>query len=360
MAMRAVLTGAALVGAGVTLCGCGGSGDDKEETTQPPPAVVGPVQKAWSNHGAAFFAGAAAGADAEGDAMKAALKDIIADYDADSTIAVFNDKCVGKTEGDGKRTGYEEHTGVVAIEAFYKAVFIQVKSAKNIASLGPTGGGAVIMEGDKVKANAFLTWTSANLESPDVINKATDTLTWQEKDGVAKVWKQTIVSTQPDQACSDTAVATDQCATDANKETPFCKGWTNHLKAFGDGAVFNGDDAKKTAALNLIMADYTDDSFIQLFDNKDKAYSTFDTKDKIRGLFDDLFKAIDAETNGTENGLKVPLLEVEPKFNQVFLVWQTFSHPKATDTFVFNADGKIIRQNIVVETAARAELSVQV
>lgn len=358
MAMRSVLTGAALVGAGVTLCGCG-STDKPAETTQPP-AVVGPVQKAWNNHGGAFFAGAAAGADPEGADMTAALTAIMLDYDDESTIAVFNDECAGGTVDTAKRTGYAEHTGVVAIEAFFKTLFIQLKTDANIASLGPTGGGPVIKEGAKEKANVFLTWRTENLEGANVIKYATDTFSWQEKEGAAKIWKQNIVTTEPAAACSDAAAVAAQCDTETNKVTPFCKGWANHLKAFGDGANFNGDDAVKTAALDLIMADYTDDSLIQVFDNKDKSYSTFETKAAIRTMFDDLFKAIDGAKTGIDIGLKVPLLEVEPKFNGVFLVWQTNSHPKATDTFVFNAEGKIIRQNIVVETPARAELSVQV
>merc|ERR1712204_88787 len=36
-------------------------------------------------------------------------------------------------------------------------------------------------------------------------------------------------------------------------------------------------------------------------------------------------------------------------FSSVFLVWESNSHPKATDTFTFNGD-KITRQNIVVTT----------
>jgi len=57
----------------------------------------------------------------------------------------------------------------------------------------------------------------------------------------------------------------------------------------------------------------------------------------------------------------VKVLEVDETVNGVFLVWESLSHPKATDTFVFNDDGKIIRQNIVVKTKdPAAEVNVMV
>jgi len=355
--MRAVLTGAALVGAGVTLCGCG----PKKEapTTVPPVAVIGPTQKAWNNH----FQGFADGANQIGET---ALDMIMVDYDGESVIAVFNDNCEGNKVNnvDGttvtRRDGYVEFKGTEAIRGFFDGLFKDLLSLSNVVFVGPTGGNPIVTEGpltDKGKANVFLTWRT-NLTGATEIKYATDSFSWQNKAGEAKIWKQNIVATQPGVACAEVASVPPACAT-ADPKPPMCAGWDNHLKGFGDGASAT-TDAARTLALDLIMKDYTAESLVQVFDNNGDVYESFSGPAPIRGMFDKLFKDIQAAKVGEDIGLNVKLLEVEPKFNGVFLVWESKSHVKGTDTFVFNDAGKIIRQNIVALTKTAAEVKVQV
>jgi len=346
--MRAVLTGAALVGAGVTLCGCGKA---DPPATDPPVAPIGPTQKAWNNH----FQGFADGANQK----EGALDMIMKDYDDDSVIAVFNDECEGNKVGDGSRDGYVEFKTTAEIRGFFDGLFKDLVSLDNVNFVGPTGGSPIVTEGplkDKGKANVFLTWKTS-LTGATEIKYATDSFSWQNKDGVAKIWKQNIVATQPGVACAAVATVASECAT-ADPKPAMCAGWDNHFAGFGAGAGA-ADDAARTLALDLIMKDYTAESLVQVFNNNGDDYTSFSGLAPIRGMFDQLFKDIQAAKVGEDIGLAVKLLEIEPKFNGVFLVWEAKSHLKATDTFVFNDAGKIIRQNIVVLTPA-AEVKVQV
>jgi hypothetical protein len=113
-------------------------------------------------------------------------------------------------------------------------------------------------------------------------------------------------------------------------------GWDNHFGAFGG------------KNLSKIMLDYTEESEILLWSISKESFSTFKGLDDIEGLFKALFASI------TTNDVGAPVVIVEDGLNndkagQVFLVWQApgSGYMKVTDTFVFDADGKIIKQNIV-------------
>jgi len=350
MPVRTLLAGAALVGAGFTLCGCGG-GEDPTPAPTPAPPTPAPtiIEKAWSNH----FDAAIAGADQGGDA---ALDKIMLDYDNESTIAFFNDVCEGNT-GDPatKRDGYTEYKTLEEIRAFYKALFLQLGSSANLDKVGPTDGGPVVLSGDNAAANVFLTYRT-NLTGEKEIKYATDSYSWQTKEGVAKLWKQNIVTTEPKRPCGDALNYVPGRDCTANQAV--CDGWDNHFAAFGAGADVK--NAENAGALEKIMLDYTPDSIVQVFDTRLETHSTFKTVDAIKGMFKQLFTDIDAAKGTNGIGLNVKILEVEPKFNGVFLVWESLSHPKATDTFVFNDAGKIIRQNIVVHTKIPTTVNVLV
>jgi len=82
------------------------------------------------------------------------------------------------------------------------------------------------------------------------------------------------------------------------------------------------------------MKDYTAESIVQVFDNKMgtvEGYASFKGVTEIEGMFGQLITDIDAANDANGIGLAVKLLEVEPKFNGVFLVWESTSHTKATD-----------------------------
>jgi len=204
------------------------------------------------------------------------------------------------------------------------------------------GGSPVVKERTgnmDATANVFLTWRTPST-LPNQIEFATDSFSWKVISGRFWIDLQTIVVTETHS--SATCTSGNRAAEPANT-TAISMAWSNHFTAFG---------ARDN---DTIMADYSPSSIVQLFDNRNLAYSTYTGIDEIKGMFTDLFAAMaaDASTPGDPNteGLAVSLLEIEERFNSVFLAWKSTSHPKATDTFIFNGD-KIIRQNIVVTTKA--------
>jgi len=274
----------------------------------------GAVQQVWDNHFGAF-----AGFN---------LSQIMLDYDESSTIATFNDACF---DGASHGNSYAVHKGVVAIEEFFNNLFAQLnRNLANVASVGPNTGNPVVMEGEggAFNANVFLTWTTANLEKP--INYATDSFSFRKSGEQWKIDYQTIVTTEPNTECIQ---ATDEVMGPVSGGEEIYAAWQNHLNAFG------GKD------IVAIMNEYDENSIVQVFDNREKKYSEFKGTCAIEGMFVDLFKAI---TDAGE-GVEVGLLEIDTTHNSVFLVWKSNSHPKATDTFIFNGN-MIARQNIVVTT----------
>merc|ERR1719296_217947 len=366
MSLRALLSGAALVGAGVTLCGCGNAKTTAGPTPAPTSAPApGQVQTAWNNHFTAF--GAGAGSAANSEARTKALDDIMKDYDSESVIATFNDNCIGSKDGTPtgtqSREGYTEHKFANdGIRNFFDGLFTQLSTdpAASLTNVGPGGGNPVVLEGTNPEGNVFLTWRTAGLPADRDIKLATDSFSWKIKNGKAMIWKQNIVTMEEGKACSTGTKIANPCVT-ADPKPAMCGGWDNHFGASGRGAASAADSAARNTELDNIMKDYTEASIVQVHDNTVEdagatAYSKFEGISQIRGMFNDLFTAIKAKeqtVGGTlSQGVDVRLLEVEPDFSGGFLVWESFSHPKATDTFVFDSAGKIIRQNIVASTAA--------
>merc|ERR1740116_695468 len=99
--------------------------------------------------------------------------------------------------------------------------------------------------------------------------------------------------------------------------------------------------------MTKIMLDYLDTSIIRIFDYNGDLYSKHEGLAAIEAMFTGLFAAINAGAVGGDAGVDVRYLDVQPEYKSVFLVWTSFSHPKATDTFLFDDEGKIVRQNIV-------------
>merc|ERR1719469_10035 len=91
------------------------------------------------------------------------------------------------------------------------------------------------------------------------------------------------------------------------------------------------------------MDDYTEDSLVQVFDSRLNTYAEFKGMDAIKQMFVDLFAAL-------RWSLLTQMMQIEPDYNGVFFVWSSLSHPKASETFVFDDSHKIVRQNIVVQT----------
>ena len=114
--------------------------------------------------------------------------------------------------------------------------------------------------------------------------------------------------------------------------------WDNHFAAFG------GQD------LDQIMLDYTERSVIRCHDHRSGETTVCEGLTEIRAFFAGLFAALtDLST------LAAPEIVVEEKpFSQVFLIWSCPSSgfPSCHDTFHFDDDNRIIRQNIAYTSAA--------
>jgi len=261
------------------------------------------------------------------------------DYDATSKIATYNDNCFA--DAQATPAGLKYYEGVSAITGFFEALFSQLNETEAINFVGPKNNAAIVKEGVSgvYNANVFLTWsTRADLTVPIV--KATDSFSFKKVGNDYKIDIQTIVTTEEKTACPS-PVLTQKPATG---DKPINEGWDNHLASFG-GKNITG-----------IMLDYDANSIVQVYDFNGNTYTEHAGLAAIETMFVALFQAIKdgATTIGDPNteGVEIGLLEVDPDFNSVFLAWKSNSHPKATDTFIFNG-ATIARQNIVVTTKSR-------
>jgi len=318
-----------VAGTSIGLFGCGGS--DSDSTSPTPAPTLAPtkapvpypknVQTVWDNHFAAF------GAFNESDIMQ--------DYTDDSLVSVFNDVCDGNTDGT-QAQGYKTYKGKAKIEEMFTALFDQMgrdNTKIDGDKVGPDNGKAKVMDAAGPAGNVFLTWATKGLDTEE-IHYATDTFSFKQVDGDYKIDKQNIVITQKNtdnQQCLPAAQTKPKTHADcqtAGACTKLEAGWANHFKAF--------DDKSETA----IMNEYNDKSIIQVFNFEDGSFDTYDTTDKILEFFKGAWKDITTVK---------PLLEqLDADHNSVFLVWQSNSIKHATDTFIFDDEGKIVRQNIVL------------
>lgn len=333
--MRAfALCAAAFFGAG--LWGCGSkkttTAPTKAPTTAPTaaptaaptPAPTAPpteapynpvsVEEAWNNHLAAFG--------------HMNVDRIAKDYDKDSSLSVFNNKCAGGLN-DPKDVvlGYEEYTGVEEISRFFEKLFddlvnktldIPQFANPDIAATNP-------LVTELPGATVGLVWKTKD----DVLFPlATDSFFWKQVSGVHKIMKQNIMVSSSLECANDTTIDT------ADQTSPITKAWNNHFKAFGH------------QNLTLIMEDYVDESVINVWDESLLTFNSYKGTESIEQFFDNLFVKIGPD----QKGLNVKLLKVEPIRKSVFLVWRSDSHPTATDSFYFSDEGTILIQNIVVRT----------
>merc|ERR1711884_956842 len=263
------------------------------------------------------------------------------DYDAGSVLQIFNDAC-----GNGSATGVlTEYVGVDAIKGFFQELF---------TTLTPNNPGLALpafsFEGTNYSnptveekygtnldsANVFLVWSSID----QGIMKATDTFMWKVEGpfNIVRILKQNIVATQP-AACPDSPPANAAPPTPPT-DSPIKAGWDNHFAAFGAQNKTN------------ILLDYTESSVVQVYSwgGRDAAgYEKYEGLTAIGGMFDALWASMNAQTKDGSIGLGVPdgFPRVEHDIQSVFLTWYSYSNPKATDTFLFDAAGKITRQTIV-------------
>ena len=118
---------------------------------------------------------------------------------------------------------------------------------------------------------------------------------------------------------------------------PVQASWDNHFAAFG------AQDVDK------ILLDYTEKSVIKVYNQVTGELVEFKGLKAVKECFTGLFKDL-----SDLSGLAAPAIRVEEatedKAGMVFLVWRCPSsgYNHATDTFLFDAAGKIAKQNVVI------------
>merc|ERR1712193_367475 len=98
-----------------------------------------------------------------------------------------------------------------------------------------------------------------------------------------------------------------------------------------------------------VLKDYTDDSIITVYNQVTGSKTVFKGLDGVKDCFTGLFKSLFDTSD-----LAAPVQVVEETSvdgpGSVFLIWSASKsgYTDATDTFLFDANGKILRQNVVI------------
>jgi len=260
----------------------------------------GPVHDAWDNHFSAFGAH---------DVDK-----ILEDYTEKSIITVYN-------QVDGSQTVF---TGLDGVKKCFAGLFKSLFDMSDIKA--PI---QVVKEAsDSEPGSVFLIWSAAK----SGYLEATDTFVF---DADGKITTQNVVVTYQNPTGEKSGL--EPTVVVPTGDGPVHDAWDNHFSAFGAHDV------------DKILKDYTDKSTITVYNQVDGSQSVFEGLDGVKdcfiGLFDSLFDMSDVkapiqvvkEARGSESG-------------SVFLIWSAAAsgYKTATDTFIFDGSGKILRQNVVV------------
>jgi len=161
--------------------------------------------------------------------------------------------------------------------------------------------------------------------------QATDTFIF---DASSKILRQNVVFVYQDPK-GDGKVVEKNDTEESSGSGPVHDGWSNHFAAFG------AQDVEK------IVADYVESSEITVFNHVDGSKTEYKGLAGARNCFEGLFKSLFDTSN-----LGAPIVHVEENAagGQVLLVWNAAAsgYVRATDTFIFNSAGKILRQHVVV------------
>lgn len=260
------------------------------------------TQEAWDNHFGAFGS--------------QNVDKIMLDYTEDSLIRVFNDKDPNERTVDYK--------GLAMISKFFTDLFASLSNLETLK--------APVVSIDEDPGHAFLAWSCSGCG----FASATDTFIF-DKD--FKVVQQNIVVTTDATPAKEekppkvAAAAPPKMAEGEYKPTCVAHAWNNHFASFG------GQDVAKC------MLDYDDKSVVRTFNVTDGKAETHTGPKEIEAFFKGLFAALSDLTT-----LTAPIIEVDETAKQVFLCWRCpgMGFENGTDTFLFDSNFKVRRQNIVM------------
>lgn len=262
-----------------------------------------PTQTAWDNHFSAF---------GSQDVEK-----ILIDYSEDSVIHTFD-------QTTGTKTVY---TGLAGVRECFVGLFKSLPDTSDLAA--PV---QVVKEATAdAPGSVFLIWSC----SRSGYSQATDTFIF---DSASKILRQNVVFAYQDPTGDGTVVAKNDTE-EAAGSGPVHDGWANHFAAFG------------TQDVEKILQDYVEGSEITVFNHVDGSKVDYNGIAGVRSCFEGLFKSLFDCSD-----LAAPIIHVEDGGGggQVFLVWSAAAsgYVRATDTFIFNSAGKILRQHVVVHYEA--------
>eukprot|EP00286_Rhodomonas_abbreviata_P028796 CAMPEP_0181308158 /NCGR_PEP_ID=MMETSP1101-20121128/11300_1 /TAXON_ID=46948 /ORGANISM="Rhodomonas abbreviata, Strain Caron Lab Isolate" /LENGTH=254 /DNA_ID=CAMNT_0023414495 /DNA_START=901 /DNA_END=1661 /DNA_ORIENTATION=- len=249
-----------------------------------------PVQAGWDNHFAAFGAQ---------DVNK-----ILLDYTECSQVIVYDALCDEEVV----------YRGLDDIRKCFTGLFATLSDLKALAA-------PVIKVEEAPFASVFLQWMCPS----SGIIAATDTFFFDEN---GKIVKQNVVvwPEKKNPGAGGQVKASCTLPTGGNVQ----KGWDNHFAAFG------AQDVEK------ILLDYTEKSVVVVSDAETGKLDTYTGLEEIKKCFVGLFGAL-----SNISDLGAPCIKVEEwPAPQVFLIWHCPASKvtKCTDTFMFDKEGKIVKQ----------------
>jgi hypothetical protein len=259
------------------------------------------VQASWDNHFAAF-----GGQDVDR---------ILLDYTEQSVITVYD-------QTTGTNTVYE---GLAGVRTCFEGLFASLFDTSDLAAPVITVKEASAHEPGSV----FLIWRAP----ASGYSEATDTFIF---DSSSKILWQNVVVSYSDPRGDGSVIRQDDTEVPTGSG-PVHDGWANHFAAFG------GQDVDR------ILLDYVEESVITVFNDADGTRTTYRGIAGARTCFVGLFASL-----WDTSDLAAPIQHVEEavgdKAGQVFLIWsaRASGYHRATDTFLFNDEGKITRQHVVV------------
>jgi len=262
----------------------------------------GSVQDSWDNHFAAF-----GGQDVER---------ILLDYTEDSVIAVYD-------QTSGEQTVF---AGLSGVRECFTGLFARLSDTSDLSA--PVID--VHEAADDQPGSVLLIWRCP----ASGYAEATDTFIF---DSNSKIIRQNVVVTDT-QSSNDAYPVSSEEATGSG---PVHDGWSNHFAAFGGQNV------------EQILADYTESSVITVYNQVSGEKSVFEGLSGAQTCFEGLFASLHDTSD-----LGAPIIHVDEGGGaQVFLIWRApaSGYTTATDTFIFNPEGKILRQNVVVHYEPIAE-----
>merc|ERR1719446_692730 len=232
------------------------------------------------------------------------------DYTEQSVITVYN-------QLDGSNTVY---SGLAGVRTCFEGLFSSLYDTSDLAAPVITVREAT----DEEPGSVFLIWRAP----ASGYSEATDTFIFDDD---AKISRQNVVVAYQDPR-SEAPILRKDDTEGPTGSGPVHDGWANHFAAFG------GQDVDK------ILLDYVEESEITVYNHADGSSTTFKGLAGVRNCFEGLFASLHDTSD-----LAAPIIHVE-EGGMVFLIWSAAAsgYSRATDTFIFNAAGKITRQHVVV------------